>query len=544
MRIAVTGGTGTLGRHVVDELRSRGHEVRVLSRKSPDHPVDLTTGEGLEAALTGCAVVVDATNSNKNAAAVLVEGSRRLLAAEAAAGVAHHVCVSIVGCDRVPLSYFRVKAEQEGVVADGPVPWTTVRITQFHELVAATLAPAGRWRLLPVPRARLRTVAVADAARAVADVAEGRRARGASRSRARRSRTHASSRPPGKGSPATARCCSPCRFRAVWVGLCERGTGGGATRCSGGYAVRGVAGGAAMSDEQELALAFEVHRPRLLRVAYATLGSLVEAEDCVQEAWLRLRGVAEPERIRDLGAWLTTTVSRLALDALGSARARRERYVGPWLPEPLVEEALDPADRVTLDESVSMALLVVLERLSPAERTAFLLHDVFGLTFVEVAGVVGRTPAAVRQLAARARRHVAEGRPRFPPTYQEQRRLVDAFLAACARGDLDGLVRLLDPDVVWHGDGGGKVSAVLPVAHGAVAVARALIGFTRTWPGEVEVVTVNGAPGIVARDTGGVLTVVAFTVDGGRIVALDAVRNPEKLASLLTSSPSSAASSQ
>ncbi|GAA4151926.1 sigma-70 family RNA polymerase sigma factor [Phytohabitans flavus] len=299
-----------------------------------------------------------------------------------------------------------------------------------------------------------------------------------------------------------------------------------------------------MSDEQELALAFEVHRPRLLRVAYATLGSLVEAEDCVQEAWLRLRGVAEPERIRDLGAWLTTTVSRLALDALGSARARRERYVGPWLPEPLVEEALDPADRVTLDESVSMALLVVLERLSPAERTAFLLHDVFGLTFVEVAGVVGRTPAAVRQLAARARRHVAEGRPRFPPTYQEQRRLVDAFLAACARGDLDGLVRLLDPDVVWHGDGGGKVSAVLPVAHGAVAVARALIGFTRTWPGEVEVVTVNGAPGIVARDTGGVLTVVAFTVDGGRIVALDAVRNPEKLASLLTSSPSSAASSQ
>ncbi|GAA4151931.1 NAD(P)H-binding protein [Phytohabitans flavus] len=173
MRIAVTGGTGTLGRHVVDELRSRGHEVRVLSRKSPDHPVDLTTGEGLEAALTGCAVVVDATNSNKNAAAVLVEGSRRLLAAEAAAGVAHHVCVSIVGCDRVPLSYFRVKAEQEGVVADGPVPWTTVRITQFHELVAATLAPAGRWRLLPVPRARLRTVAVADAARAVADVAEG-----------------------------------------------------------------------------------------------------------------------------------------------------------------------------------------------------------------------------------------------------------------------------------------------------------------------------------------------------------------------------------
>jgi len=144
--------------------------------------------------------------------------------------------------------------------------------------------------------------------------------------------------------------------------------------------------------------------------------------------------------------------------------------------------------------------------------------------------VVGRSPAAARQLAARARRHVADGRPRFPPTYAEQRRLVDAFLDACARGDLEKLVTLLDPEVVWHGDGDGKVSVVLPVAHGAVAVARALIGFTRRWPDEVKVVTVNGAPGIVTRDVGEVLTVVAFTVDAGRIVALDTVRNPEKLA--------------
>ncbi|MFC0532512.1 SDR family oxidoreductase [Phytohabitans kaempferiae] len=163
MRIAIAGGTGTLGSHVTTELRSRGHEVRVLSRRSPDHPVDLTTGEGLEAALAGC-VVVDATNASRNASAVLVEGSRRLLAAEAAAGVGHHVCASIVGCDQVPLGYFKVKADQERVVAQGPVPWTTVRITQFHELVAATLAPAGRWRLLPVPNARPRMVAVAEAA--------------------------------------------------------------------------------------------------------------------------------------------------------------------------------------------------------------------------------------------------------------------------------------------------------------------------------------------------------------------------------------------
>ncbi|MGK5558731.1 sigma-70 family RNA polymerase sigma factor, partial [Actinomadura kijaniata] len=162
----------------------------------------------------------------------------------------------------------------------------------------------------------------------------------------------------------------------------------------------------------ELARRFDAERPRLLRVAYATLGSVAEAEDCVQEAWLRLRGLEDPDAVRDLRGWLIRTVGRLALDALGSARARRERYVGTWLPEPLVgDHAFDPAERVTLDESVSTALLLVMESLSPAERTAFLLHDVFGLTFGEVADVVGRSPAAVRQLASRARRHVAEGRP-------------------------------------------------------------------------------------------------------------------------------------
>jgi uncharacterized protein YbjT (DUF2867 family) len=154
-------------------LRERGHEVRVVSRRSAEFPVDLTTGDGLAAALAGCDVVVDAANSGKTAAETLVAGSRRLLAAEAAAGVGHHVCVSIVGCDRVPLGYFRVKAEQERVVEAGPVPWTVVRITQFHELLGGTLAAAGRWRVLPVPRARLQTIAVAEAGRAVADVAEG-----------------------------------------------------------------------------------------------------------------------------------------------------------------------------------------------------------------------------------------------------------------------------------------------------------------------------------------------------------------------------------
>jgi RNA polymerase sigma-70 factor (ECF subfamily) len=267
----------------------------------------------------------------------------------------------------------------------------------------------------------------------------------------------------------------------------------------------------------------------LLRVAYATVGSVPEAEDCVQEAWLRLQA-QDPASIRDLGAWLTTTVSRLAYDTLGSARVRRERYVGSWLPEPLVEDLDDdPAQRVTLDESVSMALLVVLERLSAAERTAFLLHDVFGLAFEEVADVVGRTPAAVRQLASRARKHVEDGRPRFPPTPAQQRQLVTAFAEACGNGDVQQLVALLDPDVVWRADGGGKATAAYPAEGGAQNVTRLLLALARRPPRSVRMASVNGAPGLVMRDADGVLTVIAFTVDAGRITALDVMRNPDKL---------------
>jgi RNA polymerase sigma-70 factor, ECF subfamily len=252
--------------------------------------------------------------------------------------------------------------------------------------------------------------------------------------------------------------------------------------------------------------------------------------DCVQEAWLRLQRAADRDTIRDLGAWLTTTVSRLALDALGSAKARRERYAGPWLPEPIVENpGADPADRVTLDESVSMALLVVLETLSPAERTAFLLHDVFGLPFEEVAEVVGRSPVAVRQLASRARRHVRGDRPRVPPSRAEQAELLDAFTGACAGGDLERLVTLLDPDVVWRADGGGTVRAVPALARGATRIARLLLGYARRPPQRIRTALVNGAPGLVMRDADGVLTVLALTVDAGRITAIDVIRDPGKL---------------
>ena len=251
-------------------------------------------------------------------------------------------------------------------------------------------------------------------------------------------------------------------------------------------------------------------------MAYATTGSLAEAEDCVQEAWLRLLRVPDPESIRDLAAWLTTAVSRLALDVLGSARARRERYVGPWLPEPLVEDlgGTDPADRVTLDESVSMALLVVLERLTPAERTSFLLHDVFGMSFAEIADR-GR-PVSRRRAPARVPRAAARGRgpPALPAHRPRSRKSWSPrSLRPARQGDLEGLVALLDPDVVWRADGGGKVTASRRVAHGAgeVAPLAARVHAAPAHPGA------DGhrqrRPGLVLRDGGGVLTVVAFTVD-------------------------------
>lgn len=310
---------------------------------------------------------------------------------------------------------------------------------------------------------------------------------------------------------------------------------------------------------EQLATAFETERPYLRRLAYGTLGSLAEAEDVVQDAWLRLQR-ADVAEIRSLRAWLTTVVGRLALDALDAARTRRERYVGPWLPEPLVEEAgagpgrgpvaagtetramgQDPVERVTLDEQVTTALLVVLERLSPAERTAFVLHDVFGLPFGEVAEVVGRSPAAVRQLATRARRHVEEGTPRYPASREEHAGVVAAFTDAWADGDVDGLLRVLDPGVTFRADGGGKVNAARIPQYGAERVARTLVGFALTNARRgVEtrgtVVDVNGLPGILFRD-GEVTSVISLTVDGGRITAIDVVRNPDKLRHLPPLSP-------
>jgi RNA polymerase sigma factor (sigma-70 family) len=274
----------------------------------------------------------------------------------------------------------------------------------------------------------------------------------------------------------------------------------------------------------ELSYQFEELRPYLRRVAYSHLGSLSEADDVVQEAWLRLER-SDTSEIRDLRAWLTTVVSRLALDVLGSARARREQYVGPWLPEPVVESGED------LDESVSMALLIVLESLSPAERSAFLLHDVFGYSFDEVARIVDRTPQATRQLASRARHAVESRRPRYPANNDEQRAAVEAFLGAARDGDIAKLLEILDPDVVVTADGGGLVPAVTQVI-GADRVAQMFKGFLERFPEfDGRLVDVNGSPGAVTMANDSV-SVMSFTLDGGRITAIDVVRNPEKLRTL------------
>ncbi len=272
-------------------------------------------------------------------------------------------------------------------------------------------------------------------------------------------------------------------------------------------------------------------RRQLINVAYRLLGSLADAEDVVQETYARwyAQPAAKRAEITSPGAWLTTVASRICLDLLGSARVRRERYVGVWIPEPLPDQApVDPADRVTLDESVTMAFLVVLESMTPAERVAFILHDVFRYPFADVAEIVGRTPAACRQLASSARRRVRSapsGNAAAPHA-----EVVKAFGRAWKARDIHALVALLDPDVTATGDGGGLVSAELRPIAGSGEVARVFADIAGRAP-DLTVLerTVNGQPGLITRQNGVTVTVIAFDIVAGRIRHIWAVRNPEKL---------------
>jgi RNA polymerase sigma factor (sigma-70 family) len=283
-------------------------------------------------------------------------------------------------------------------------------------------------------------------------------------------------------------------------------------------------------------------RRQLINLTYRLLGSLAEAEDAVQETYARWYAMSAPEQdaIDSPGAWLNKVASRICLNVLSSARARREAYVGSWIPEPLPERAewtagrpgsvtMDPADRVTLDESVSMAFLVMLESMTPAERVAFILHDVFRYSFAEVADVVGRTPAACRQLASSARRRVHSSQPPATPA-PRQAGIVRSFREAWEAKDIDALIGLLDPSATVTADGGGLVGAVAYPVEGAEQIARGCVNFASQAPGlKILERTVNGQPGLVGQQDGVTVAVVAFDVADGRIKHMWAVLNPEKL---------------
>jgi RNA polymerase sigma-70 factor (ECF subfamily) len=283
-------------------------------------------------------------------------------------------------------------------------------------------------------------------------------------------------------------------------------------------------------------------RRQLINLTYRLLGSLAEAEDAVQETYARWYALSRTQQdaIESPGAWLTTVASRICLNVLGSARARRERYVGEWIPEPLPERtewvsgqpgtAADPADRVTLDESVGMAFLVVLEAMTPAQRVAFILHDVFGYSFTEVAGIVGRTPAACRQLASSARRRIRAAQTPAAPAAR-QAGIVRAFRQAWEAKDIDALIGLLDPDATATADGGGLAVTFVDPIEGGEQVAAAWIEIANRATSGTRLLerTVNGQPGLVAQQDGITVTVFAFDVADDRIKHIWVIRNPDKL---------------
>ncbi|MER5467783.1 RNA polymerase sigma factor SigJ [Streptomyces sp. NPDC002935] len=290
-----------------------------------------------------------------------------------------------------------------------------------------------------------------------------------------------------------------------------------------------------MDDRELLADRFEAHRGRLRAVAYRMLGSLSEADDAVQEAWLRLGRTDDPDEIRNLGGWLTTVVGRVCLDMLRSRTARREDPLEPsgtFVPDPVLSplDRIDPEQEVLLADSVGLALLVVLETLEPVERLAFVLHDMFAVPFDDIAPIVGRSPAATRQIASRARRRVKGAAPEPERDVTRQRKVLDAFLAASRGGDFEALVAVLDPDVVLRADAGPLVggAAASKLVRGAAAVARQALTFAR-FAASSRLVLVNGEVGVVALVDGRPLSVMGVTVADDRIVAMYILADPERL---------------
>lgn len=286
-----------------------------------------------------------------------------------------------------------------------------------------------------------------------------------------------------------------------------------------------------MPTPEWLAGEFEKHRAHLRAVAYRMLGSATEAEDAVQESWIRL-GRTDANDIENLRAWLTTVVARVCLDMLRTRTSRREASLDTHVPDPVIARAEgDPESDAMLADSVGLALLVVLETLEPAERLAFVLHDVFGMPFDEIAPIVDRSAVAARQLASRARRRVQSRAPNPDHDLRQQRRVIDAFMAAAQEGDFEGLVAVLDPDIVLRADG-GTVAGLSRVVRGARAVAAQAATFSRSGLSN-EMVLVNGSIGFVSRrQDGRVFSVIGFTIAGGKIVEMDILADPERLSRL------------
>jgi RNA polymerase sigma-70 factor, ECF subfamily len=281
---------------------------------------------------------------------------------------------------------------------------------------------------------------------------------------------------------------------------------------------------------------FEQHRAHLQAVAYRMLGSLSEAEDAVQESWFRLHG-SKPGQVENMRSWLTTVVARVCLDMLRSRRARRENYLGAELPEPIVTfPGNGPEDEALVADSVGLALLVVLDTLAPAERLAFVLHDMFGMPFEEIGAILERSPAASRQLASRARRRVRGAAPAANSDLRSQRKLVDAFLAAARDGDFEALVAVLDPDVVFRADRGrAAIAGARPTVTGAAAVAEQILARAPRFARFARPAIVNGSAGLIVVPRDRPVAVLGFAIDRGRIVEIDLVANQDKLTTLTTS---------
>jgi RNA polymerase sigma-70 factor (ECF subfamily) len=281
----------------------------------------------------------------------------------------------------------------------------------------------------------------------------------------------------------------------------------------------------------EQAEVFEEQRPLLFSIAYRMMGTVMEAEDIVQDAYLRWQRVAA-DKVDSPKAYLSAVVTRLSIDALRSAQAQREQYIGPWLPAPLLTDAANnPAGKQALSESLATAFLIILETLKPVERAVFLLREVFDYDYGEIAQIVGKSEANCRQIVSRARRHIAKRRPRFEVSQTQQTRAVEQFIHSLDTGDPQGLLAVMGPEVTWWSDGGGLPGIARKPIHGAENVTRFVLNITRRAPDNVinRLVEINGAPGVIIVVDGRPFTTLSFDVTGGQITAVYAVVNPEKL---------------